>query len=222
MKSHAILPFVIASSIAAFVHSVWTLGVMFSGYPPDGFTVYALLWYIPPVMVAVAIDIGLIATAHEIARGERNRAKLTAFTLLALASYYLQWVYIVHHAPAIALAEGVQLGRGAAQWLNDLGIWILPAFLPGSALLYTFSQKAPGTAKKPHTQVTERVSETPSSIRANGHVPTISGNGKRNRGMSLLAQGEEVAEVAKALDVAYSTAYRWKQKMEKENVYATG
>lgn len=138
-------PFIAATAVAALLHSTWALGTLFAGnQPPAGFTIEFIGWLAPALLIAFSLDIGLLATSHEIRIGQRSRAKYATFITLALSMYYLQWTYMIHHVPALALAAGV-----APTWielsttLRDLAIWLIPALLPLSTLLYTFSHTEP-------------------------------------------------------------------------------
>jgi hypothetical protein len=93
----------------------------------------------PALLIAFALT-GQIATSAEI----RAWADRTAWYVyvFAAATYYLQWLYIAHHMPALQLAQGVRESwQTFATVMRDAAIWIIPALLPLSTLLYTFSSK---------------------------------------------------------------------------------
>lgn len=136
-------PFIFATGIAALVHSTWSIGTLFSGkQPPAGFTVEFIGWIVPAFLIAFALDVGQIATSAEIRGGNRSKAKYATFAVFALSTFYLQWLYIAHHMPALDLSLGV---RDEWAWfatlLRDASIWIIPLFLPLSTLMYTFSSE---------------------------------------------------------------------------------
>lgn len=153
MKSQ---PFVAATAAAALVHSAWSLGTLFSGVQPTPpvigdsaqlwfeFVIKTLAWHVPAVSIAFAFDVGQVVTAHEIraahARGKHPIRKYITFVVFAAATYYLQMLYAAHHFPALALGAGVSLDhqQTVQTWL-DAAVWVIPAFLPLSTLLYTFS-----------------------------------------------------------------------------------
>jgi hypothetical protein len=152
-------PFIAATGFAALVHSTWTLGTLFSGAQPNapaldaGFTAWftfmvaTVAWHVPPLAIALAVDIGQIATSHEIRaavqRGDRPIAKYATFGVFAIATYYLQWVYCMHHFPMVDLGAGVSsVHMQNAANLRDLAVWIVPALLPLSTLMYTLSHSA--------------------------------------------------------------------------------
>lgn len=151
--------FVTATGIAALIHSTWSLGTLFSGEQPDptlnllGF----LGWIIPALLIAFALDIGQIFTSAEIRQGDKRAIKYVTFGIFAVATYYLQWLYMAHHIPLLALENGIR-----PEWLpqvtllRDMAIWIVPAFMPLSTALYTISQQKhelsndPGPFPKPY------------------------------------------------------------------------
>lgn len=144
--------FVIATGFAALVHSTWSASTLFSGLPPvhtgDEATLrYAwrmFEWILPGLLIAFSLDIGQIATSHEIrvciARGEKPVRKYIVFAVFAVATYYLQWMYMAHHVPLLPLGEGVSaVHRPFAETVRDAAVWLVPALLPLSTLLYTYS-----------------------------------------------------------------------------------
>jgi len=134
--------FVILVSIAAFVHSTWTIGTFFSGVEPNATLdlVRWLEWVGPAGFIAFALDIGQIRTAFEIRAGSRTKLKYFTFFVFALFTYYLQFVYLAYHFPSVSLSEGIP-----ADWaplitgVAHLCIFVLPALLPATTVLYTFS-----------------------------------------------------------------------------------
>lgn len=134
-------PFVMATGVAALVHSTWSLGTLFSGKQPTAdISIEFIGWLAPAFLIAFALDVGQIATSAEIRAGNRTRAKYATFAVFAVATYYLQWLYIAHHMPALELAGGVRgEWSGLATLVRDAAVWIIPAFLPLSTLMYTFS-----------------------------------------------------------------------------------
>lgn len=156
-------PFIATTGLAAFVHSTWALSVMFSGTPPEITNLVSLLmtafFVIPAALIAFAIDVGQIATSAEIRNGNRARTKYLTFFVLALATYYLQWLYLAHHIPKLPLGEGIrQDWIGFVSVMKDASIWILPALLPLSTLLYTFSHS------EDHATLTEHGKKKPTPV----------------------------------------------------------
>lgn len=143
-------PFIFATGIAALVHSTWSLAVLFSGEPPTfevtSFVSWAqwAYWLLPALLIAFAMDIGQISTSAQIRAGERTARKYATFIVLALFGYYLQWIYIAHHMPALELGAGVYndgLAAKAVLLMRNAAVWIIPALLPLSTTLYTLSSE---------------------------------------------------------------------------------
>lgn len=139
-------PFVFATGAAALIHSTWALGTLFAGEQPEG---WALLgWIAPALLISFALDVGQIATSAEIREHGLTRTRGVTFIVFSGATYYLQWLYIAHHMPALALAEGVrETWASFATVMRDSAVWIIPALLPLSTLLYTFSGGQGATAR---------------------------------------------------------------------------
>lgn len=144
-------PFIASTGAAAFVHSTWSLTVLFSGRPPvltgdPGIFVQWLLFVLPAAFIAFAIDVGQIVTSAQIRSGKRNIAKIVTFGVLALATYYLQWQYIVHHIPALELGDGIRSDWAASiTTMRDAAVWVIPALLPIATTLYTISHEHAGS-----------------------------------------------------------------------------
>lgn len=134
-------PFILATGLAALIHSTWSLGTLFAGEAPtDVWSVAFAYWIVPAFLIAFAMDVGQISTSAQIREHGMTFSRGITFVVFALATYYLQWLYIAHHMPALALAEGVsEFHRPLTLFLRDMGMWIIPALLPLSTLLYTFS-----------------------------------------------------------------------------------
>lgn len=134
-------PFIFATGIAALVHSTWSLGTLFSGEQPQAaLSIEFAGWIIPAFLIAFAMDVGQIATSAEIRAGNRSKAKYATFAVFAVSTFYLQWLYMAHHMPYLELAGGVrEQWSGFATFVRDAAVWIIPAFLPLSTLMYTFS-----------------------------------------------------------------------------------
>lgn len=143
---HAIQqPFISATGLAAFVHSTWALATLFGGQPPAMQPSLAFAyWLIPAMLIAFALDVGQIATSAQIRGGQREVTKYATFAIFAIANYFLQWLYMAHHMPALALASGVrEQWQPLAELIRDASLWIIPAFLPLATLLYTVSESDP-------------------------------------------------------------------------------
>lgn len=150
-------PFIAATGVAALVHSTWSLAVLFSGEPPawEPTSIAAWLrwvyWLVPALLIAFALDVGQIATSSEIRAGERTRSKYITFIVFAAATYYLQWIYIAHHMPALELGAGVYRDGLAGRLVlltRNAAIWFIPALLPLSTTMYTLSGGKPEPAQE--------------------------------------------------------------------------
>jgi hypothetical protein len=150
-KHLASQPFIVATGIAALVHSTWSIATYFSGPEPnDGQFLHWLAWGAVAFLVAFSMDIGQIVTSAEIREGKRTRTKYLTFGLFAVATFYCQFLYISSHMPVVPLAPGVRPELASfIQWTRDLAVFILPALLPASTLLYTFSHEKPGVESTP-------------------------------------------------------------------------
>jgi len=138
-------PFVFATGLAALIHSTWSLGTLFAGEQPDPETqlIAFLGWFIPAVLMSFALDIGQIMTSVAIREKGLTIERGITFFVFAIATFYLQWIYMIHHVPALELTGGVRAEwRDSVIWLRDASIVIIPSLLPLSTLLYTFSDKA--------------------------------------------------------------------------------
>ncbi len=148
-KHLASQPFIVATGIAALVHSTWSIATYFSGPEPAvRFSGEWLGWASVAFLIAFSMDIGQIVTSAEIRAGQRTWAKYLTFGVFAVATYYAQFLYISSHMPVVPLAAGMRREwSDLAQLLRDGAAFILPALLPASTLLYTFSHEAPKTSQ---------------------------------------------------------------------------
>lgn len=133
------MPFVAATGAAALIHSTWALGTLFAGEQPESIP-HLIGWLIPALLIAFALDVGQIVTASDIRHKGLTITRGITFIVFAAATYYLQWLYIAHHMPMLELSDGVRATwADTALVLRDAAVWIIPALLPLSTLLYTFS-----------------------------------------------------------------------------------
>lgn len=140
-------PFVVATALSALIHSTWALGVLFAGHPPAfevtfWYVLELAYWLIPALLIAIALDVGQVATANSIRR-KPTLAKYVTFGVFALATYYLQWSYMLYHMPDLTPSTGIS---DAQRWLieplRNMALWIIPSLLPLSTTLYTLSSDA--------------------------------------------------------------------------------
>jgi hypothetical protein len=132
--------FITVTGIAALVHSTWSLGTMFSGEAPQGDWIAFAGWVLPAFFVAFAMDIGQISTSAVIRHNGLTWQRALTFFVFALATWYLQFLYIAHHLPVLALSAGIsEAHRETVKISVDAAIWILPMLLPLATMLYTIS-----------------------------------------------------------------------------------
>lgn len=132
--------FITFTGIAALVHSTWSLGTMFSGIAPNGDWWAYAAWVLPAFFVAFAMDVGQISTSAAIRHNGLTWQRGLAFFVFAVATYYLQFLYIAHHMPLLPIAQGVsEFHQWTVVTARDASIWILPLLLPLSTMLYTIS-----------------------------------------------------------------------------------
>lgn len=143
-------PFITFTGLAALVHSTWSLGTLFSGIQPSGDVWLWTAWVLPAFFIAFALDVGQISTSAKIRHYGLNWQRGLAFFVFSVATYYLQFLYIAHHMPALEIATGVsEFHHWAVVTARDAAIWILPLLLPLSTMLYTISD---GDNKEQHPE----------------------------------------------------------------------
>lgn len=191
--------FITATGIAAFVHSTWALGTFFAGEQPEGW--HLIGWLLPAALVAFALDVGQISTSIDIRERGLTLSRGATFIVFAVATYYLQFLYMAHHMPALVLSMGIsEAHHDTALWLRDLAIWAIPALLPLSTLLYTFSGGEQIRAELP-TITVEKPVETPLSA---PKLPTVK--------TALLT-----AEIQHDPKIAYCTNCGWMKEYDNED-----
>lgn len=135
-------PFVTAAALAALVHSCWTFSVFFAGDPPTGDNLAYAGWLIPGVLLAFAIDVGLLTVSARLKKHGPSLAKLITFGFLSLFMGYAQFLFSISHAPHIPISAGVR-----AEWisfvefLRDLSIFVLPLMLPIAITLHSLDRE---------------------------------------------------------------------------------
>lgn len=135
-------PFIFATGIAALIHSTWALGTLFSGHAPvvDWTSWQWYEWIVPALLIAFALDVGQIATSGQIRDNGLTIARAFTFITFAVATYYLQWLFMAVHMPLLDISDGVTgIHRSIAETWRNFAVWILPALLPISTVSYTFS-----------------------------------------------------------------------------------
>jgi len=136
--------FVASTSIAALLHSMWTISHLLGGLPPvqDASLILQLGYWLPGLLVALSLDIGLLSTSAEIRQGTRNKTRFMTLAILSLSMFYLQSVYSVLHYAPLPLGDGIPAQAiGLFSWVRDAGVIIVPALMPISILLYSFGHE---------------------------------------------------------------------------------
>jgi hypothetical protein len=172
--------FVLATALSALIHSTWVLSVMFGGYPPKwGIDSVSLLkvayWLVPGFLIAVAMDVGQVSTAISIRR-RPTVSKAITFATFAVATYYLQWLYMLFHMPALPVSAAVS---DAQSWLiiplKNLSLWIIPLLLPLSTVLYTLSGDTVDEPETPPKTTDIQVEEVTAIVPVNTDLHQPSG-----------------------------------------------
>lgn len=140
--------FIGLTALAMFVHSQWTFNILFTGHDQPVLNgvetiVPFLLWFIPGAGIAFAIEFGQVATSYLLKRARtwgRRVPLIITFLVLALAGFYLQWFALAHHMPALEFGAGLSVDAlPTATRMKDAALWIIPALLPLSTLVFTLS-----------------------------------------------------------------------------------
>lgn len=137
-------PFVVFVALAALPHSMWTIGTYMSGDFPR-FAAWSdlpavLWWLVPALSLAIAFDVGMVVTAGEIRGGNKSRWLVFTFYALSFASYVLQFLYVLPHAPHVPVGTGAQpFVINVGTFIQQVCIFLLPAFLPAATILYTMA-----------------------------------------------------------------------------------
>lgn len=154
--------FVVIVGLAAWLHSSWAFATVIGGSTPvtvigsvsDLF--HWLYWYGPGAAAAAAVDVGMINLAAQFKRGQGTRARLTTFAALSVISYVGQVLFSVSHSGAYTPSVGLsEFSASIAAVVWQLFIWLLPATLPVTLILWAWSDVQAPTVQKsePETQV---------------------------------------------------------------------
>lgn len=130
-------------AITTFNHTSWAVSTVFEGPMPgwassnnpfDG-------WWLTGRLMAVAIDVGMFIVARFLTEAHSRTQLLTlitAFALLAAASFYMQILYAVTHTQLLAYQPGVtSWWEAKIRPLTDARVILLPLMLPLFAIVYT-------------------------------------------------------------------------------------
>lgn len=153
--------FIILTGLAALPHSIWSASTIMQGVEPGFPTLAWVAWAFSGFLLGLAIDAGQIAISIQIARGERHWMRFVAFGALTLITFYLQWYYASAHVPLTQLGPGMN-GQVTpfASGLRDLGVWLVPALLPITTLIYTF-----GYPERKRSRPTATITQTKTTVK---------------------------------------------------------
>jgi len=118
----------VAVSVATFRHSAHGFASIEGGS----------FWW--GALSATAVDVGMILSASSL-RKTRNGWLVAGLVVSAIASTYTQWLYSVSSAASVMVAPGARWMENLATWIIDIRVLLLPALLPGLAVVYAFASK---------------------------------------------------------------------------------
>ena len=206
--------FIIAIGAAAYLHSLWSFGTFLGGAQPDPLLggvhiLHYLGWLIPAMLLAFALDVGMIKTSQELRKGKATFAMYAAFGLLATITYTLQWLYSVHHMSAITIGAGVPVGMRdlATNVSNFLTVWLLPGALPITAIAYTFASS--DATEQPRTKVTAMRETTRESVTVEQPAKSTNAVGLPTGERALVVQPQDIQD---AMHVAKCTHCGWEKR----------
>lgn len=129
----------LAVAIATLNHTSWAMSYAFEGPYSGHWT-----WYLEGLLIAIAIDVGMLYTSRMLASATTRGARLSlviTFVIAALGSLYAQLLYLLVRTPVVQMTEGVSPAwQAALQPLLEARVVILPALLPILAISYTLAR----------------------------------------------------------------------------------
>jgi len=131
----------LAVAVATFSHTTWAAAMVFQGDRPQGNAWY---WLLQGALFAVAIDAGMMVTAHHLQRRDLSSAArmvlIFAFAMTAIASGFTQVLYTAHHSAQFTFGAGMSPEwRTRLQPLVDARVVLLPLALPVFAMVYALA-----------------------------------------------------------------------------------
>jgi len=140
--------FVTIVGIAAWVHSTWSFSTVIGGEVPLIASWVDiprwLYWILPGAAAAAAVDVGLISLAAQFRLGKGARPKLVTFAVLSFISYLGQALFSLSHGGQYIPSTGLSSASVAiASVVWELLIWLLPAALPVTLILWAWSDMTP-------------------------------------------------------------------------------
>lgn len=150
----------LAIAISTFSHTAWAGSFIFEGVPPAADQIFASLkWGIGGALLAVAVDVGMFVTAHQLPRssGWERRVLLLSFIVAAGVSAFTQLLYVGQHSAPFVMSEGIsEYWRGVLEPLYEARVVIMPISLPVFAILYTVTRmfmEHPAEGKDEHSAI---------------------------------------------------------------------
>jgi hypothetical protein len=216
-RQHA---FILAVAVACFIHGTWTVATITGGaQPPPVVDLGSLLrwafWVVPGALVSFALDIGQYRTAVEIstahAEGRRAWGKYATFVVISIFVYYLQWYHLVHHLPELTLSAAIEGGIHAATVKSLAGfmVWIYPALLPITTLLYTLSSHAPAApAAAPEQPTLTHLPQVEAAPEVAAPLPPLAALADRTGSAPALTAGRDSVEDEPTAAIAARPANR--------------
>ena len=133
--------FVILLSVAAIVHSAWSINSVFNGAEPTPmYSEHWWGWYIPGLLMAITIDVGLVQFVFKLQAGERSAALIIAYLVLCGLMAFGQFIYVASHMADIQPSAGVAIyDLQLTNMLIKLALYVYPLALPVVSAIYAFS-----------------------------------------------------------------------------------
>ena len=129
----------LAISIATFSHTSWAFATIFEGnMPPEGLALG--IWTFKGALGAITIDIGMLVTAKKITK-QFSLVLFLSFFVLAMASFYTQILFALHHTDVWVMGEGV-----SPYWQELLDpliqgrVVLVALMLPAFATIFTIAR----------------------------------------------------------------------------------
>lgn len=130
----------LAIAVATFTHTVWAAAFLFEGAVADGDP----WWNFKGALIAIAVDMGMLLTSKFLQEAKHPihvGALILSFVVAAVTSFYFQMVYIMYHTPTFVTSAGVNTyWVGVMTPFIDARVFLLPAFLPVLATVYTVAR----------------------------------------------------------------------------------
>lgn len=136
----------LAIALATFQHTMWAGATVFEGPMPEAFhSAEWWRWHFNGALLAIAIDIGMLVTARQLREsyGKPLSWKLTmvsAFITAAIASFYTQILFSVHHTNTMTIGSGVSdYWNGYLDPIIQARVILVPLMLPLFAVIFTLA-----------------------------------------------------------------------------------